>query len=250
MCRNSPILGFLCRFAIVFGLLVAPWPGWEETYARLLQKSAAAVYGSFGSKGIVWFKYNQTGRKWLHAVLDTTIFIVNREQVDKSYYRPDGGFYQVTCEFSSRTMAYIPTALLVALILATGISWRRRLCALTWGLVWIHLLIVFLLGLMIVVKICENPQVDMFAVSPFWHKVVLLLNEFFDNRAGTPSATAVLIWIVVTFRRNDWFSILGKEVAGADKCTRPPHNWSRPAFALASAQPGPAKKKVTTRSGR
>ncbi|MGA2242544.1 MAG: hypothetical protein ABSH11_11005 [Verrucomicrobiota bacterium] len=200
----------MCRFVIVFGLLIAPWPGWPETYARCLQKSATTVFGSFGSKGIVTFTWNPSGEKWLHKVFDTTIYVSNREQISASYPWP--GAVYCTYSFSSRAMAYLPTALVVALVLATGIGWRRRLWALVWGLVWIHLFIAFLLWLIIVMMICMDPVIDLFEVSPFWQKAVLLLREFFFNNASMPLATAVLIWMVVSFRRDDWSSILGKKV--------------------------------------
>jgi len=126
-----------------------------------------------------------------------------------------------TCfSFSSRTMAYLPTALVIALVLATGIGWRRRLCALAWGLVWIHVFIVFLLGLMIVMIICAHPELGLFEVSPFWQMTLSLPWEFFLNRTGTPLATTVPIWMVVTFRRDDWLHILGNNKAGDAKRKR------------------------------
>lgn len=242
MCRARPILGFLCRFVIVFGLLVAPWPGWPETYALCLQKSATTifgaygsksiitidygkgnqplkvVFGSFSSKGIVAFTRNPAGEKRVNTVLDTIIYVGNREQaMDVIHGGPTAAI-----NFSSRTMVYLPTALVIALILATGIGWRRRLCALVWGLVWIHVFTVFLLGLMIVMIICAHPELGLFEVSPFWQKVVSLLYEFFFVRFGALSATAVLIWIIVTFRRDDWIKILGQKKADAGQRWKSP----------------------------
>ena len=221
MCRARSIFSFLCRFVIVFGLLVAPWPGWPETYAQCLQKSATAVYGSFGSNGIVTFTRTPEDTpadiKKFHTVFDTIIYVANWKQLDASL----GG--QVWwSSFSSRTMAYLPTALVITLILATGISWRRRFWALVWGLVWIHVFIAFLLGLMIVALICAHPQLGLFEVSPFWQKAVSLLREFFLNRVGTPLATAVPIWMVVTFRRDDWIHILGQKKADAGQRWKSP----------------------------
>jgi hypothetical protein len=108
-------------------------------------------------------------------------------------------------------MAYLPTALLIALVLATGIGWRRRLWALAWGLLWVHVFIAFLMGVMIVVVIWANPELDLFQASQSWQKAVWLLNECFGNRVGTPLIMAVLIWMVVTFRREDWINILGQK---------------------------------------
>jgi hypothetical protein len=200
---------------IVFGLLVAPWPGWPEAYARCLRKSATAVFGSLGSKGIVRFTLNPSDDK----MFDTIIYVANREQLDASYSGP-----AETRVFDSRLLAYSPTVLVIALILATGISWRRRCCALVGGLVWIHVFIAFLLGLMIISTVCANPSLGLFEVSPFWQKIVSLLFKFFVTRGDACLVTAVPIWIVVTFRREDWIKILGKEEAGVNKCSHPLRN--------------------------
>lgn len=210
MRRARPILGFLCRFVIVLGLLAAPWPGWPETYARCLQKGATAVYGSFGSKGIVEFAPDTSGDK----TCDTVICVRNREKPDASHSRRS--------VFSSRITAYFPTALVIALVLATGIGWRRRLCALAWGLVWIHVFIAFLLGLMIATIICAFPELELFKVSSFWRELVLLLGKLFLTYQNAFCAVAFLIWMVVTFRRDDWIKILGQEGAGAGQQGKSP----------------------------
>ena len=56
MHRLKPIAGFFGRFALVFALLTAPWPGWPQAYAAALRTGARLLYGQFGSKGIVLFR--------------------------------------------------------------------------------------------------------------------------------------------------------------------------------------------------
>ena len=208
MFRAKPILGFLCRFVLVFGLLTAPWPGWPETYARCLRKCATAVSGAFGSKGIVKFAPNPAGAR----TVDTIICVRNREKLGANESGPMG-FH----EFDCRVGAYFPTALVIALVLATRISWRRRLSALAWGLVWIHVLIAFLLGLMIVLTICDLPSLGLFVLSPFWRKTVSFWYGIFVALLGGRFAAAVLIWIGVTFRRDDWINLLGTPQVSASK---------------------------------
>jgi hypothetical protein len=223
-----PITGFLCRFVIVFALLVAPWPGWKQVYARFLRNSASTLlgsygpngihstihpdantsvsvdFGSFGSKAIVAFAPNPMADK----AHDTIVYVANRRQAEA------GGEWSVkSCAFNSRYLAFLPTALMIALILATEVGWLRRLGALLWGLVWVHVFISFQLGLMILVKLCANPQISQFQVSPFWQRIVSLFYECFVEHIGTNLAAVVPIWILVTFRRDDWVKLLGKEGA-------------------------------------
>jgi hypothetical protein len=207
MCRANSILGFLCRFAIVFGLLAVPWPGWPDAYAGCLRKAATAVFGSFGPKGVVRFGPIQlSGEKY-----DTIILVGNREKLRA----PLSGVMAYS-RFDSRMLAYFPTVLVVALILATGISWRRRLWALAWGLLWIHLVIALVLWLMIKWIMCVSPGLGLCEISPFWQKITLFLFGFLIHSRAWIVVVAP-IWIAVTFRRSDWIEILGQEEAVAGK---------------------------------
>ena len=38
------ILGFVCRFAVIYGLLIAPWPGWDDLYGRYFENLGGAVF--------------------------------------------------------------------------------------------------------------------------------------------------------------------------------------------------------------
>ena len=40
------VLFFLLRFAAIYALLVAPWPGWREAYAGYFRGIAATVSGA------------------------------------------------------------------------------------------------------------------------------------------------------------------------------------------------------------
>jgi hypothetical protein len=212
MRRARPILGFLCRFVVVFGLLVAPWPVWPEIYAQCLAKSATFVYGSFGSKGIVLFASNPPDNKQF----DTIIYLGNRETLGADRSGPTA-----TYSFNGRLLAYFPTALIIGLILAMDFGWRRRLGALLWGLVSIHVFIAFLLGLVLCWMCCARPELGLFDVSPFWNSVVSFLFGFFVAHINTRFSAVVLIWILIAFRRDDWFKIPGREGNRAGRSEKP-----------------------------
>jgi hypothetical protein len=224
---------------IVFGLVAAPWPGWPETYARYLQDSATAVFGSFGSRGVVGFDRSPYGDNRG----DTIIYVGNRDKLGGRHDGPS----TVSTVFDSRTVCYFPTAFVIALVLATGISWRRRFWALAWGLLWVHLFIALLLGLAIITTIGACPSLGVVNVPRLWEWFAWFITGLFFNRQAAPFAVAVLIWIVVTFRRGDWIHILGKEEAGVDKGSRLPPDWSP---AVSALQHGMSVKKPTTRNRR
>jgi hypothetical protein len=212
MFQAKPILRFLGWFVLIFGLLVAPWPGWPEAYAKAFYKGGKLIYGSLGRKGIVSFRPNRGDK-----ALDTMVFIWNREKLDARMYGPS-----TTFTFSSRNMAYFPTALMVALVLASPVGWRRRLWALLWALLWINVFIYLSVGVMILMKLGVNQWLDLMTIPPWLDKTVLVLDELFLAYPGPRFAVAVLIWILVTFKRDDWKAILGKGEVGADSPRRKP----------------------------
>jgi hypothetical protein len=93
-----------------------------------------------------------------------------------------------------------------------------------WGLVWIHAFIAFSLGVVIVRIICGSSSLGLFEVSPFWQKVVSFLYASFVEPPGVRLGVAVLIWIVVTFRRDDWVKLLGNEAASTGEPVRSTRN--------------------------
>jgi hypothetical protein len=52
-------------------LLIAPWPGLDEAYAKMVRASGERLFGRFGAKGIVVFRPADEGPDSLH---DTKIF--------------------------------------------------------------------------------------------------------------------------------------------------------------------------------
>jgi hypothetical protein len=105
--------------------------------------------------------------------------------------------------FSSRNLAYLPTTLLMALILASPVG-RRRLWALLWGLFWIHVFNYLSIAVLVVMLLGVNPALGVMAVPPWLDKTALTLDELFLAYPGSRCAVAVLIWILATFKRDDW----------------------------------------------
>jgi hypothetical protein len=108
----------------------------------------------------------------------------------------------VRCGFSSRRGGYIYIMFVVALIVATPISVKRKLWALLWGLILIHFFIVLKLAVRIV-DIFNREPLGLFVIGPFWEMgfyflYFLMMNLTFGFVVST------FIWILVTFRREDW----------------------------------------------
>lgn len=207
-----PILAFVARFTLVFGLLAMPWPGWPETHAQFVRKSVGLLFRHFGSKGIVVFRPIQEG----DSSLDTVVYLGNREKLDATQFG-----LAANLRFSIRYVAYFPAALVVALVVATGIPWRRRALALLSGLAGMHALIVFWVWLMLLSLAHAHPELDLFQLPRFWHAIVTALYEIFVTYLGARFAASVVIWLLVTFRRDDWKKLL---LVGQEATNSPPHS--------------------------
>jgi len=118
----------------VFGLLIAPWPGWPRIHTWCLAKGATAIYGSFGSKALSALPGpSADGRA-------VTIRVGNREHVGSNH-----SGRAASLVFNGRLLAYFPAALAMALVLATDIDGRGGSGA-GGVLLWVHVFIALLLG--------------------------------------------------------------------------------------------------------
>jgi hypothetical protein len=145
--RIGKIAGALARFVLAYGLLMAPWPGWVETYGKIYSSAAAFLFESTDPNRSVRIRHfvprrGTTAETWSQ---DTSVSLQIRG--------PSVGFREVppfSTGRSSRYTGYAPTALAIALVLATPVSWRRRGSALPWAVllasgfsalmlaIWIH----------------------------------------------------------------------------------------------------------------
>ena len=187
----GPTLGFLLRFVVVFGLLIAPWPGWNEGYAQYFRAFGQWTFGQDnGPRVVIFAADDQAG-----STLDTRISLGNRELLDAN----GKGLIKRT-EINTRSIGWVPTALTIALVAATPVPWRRRVLALAAGLLLVHVFIFFSLQTWIW---NNSPDVSLLTLSHFWKTVTDELAYAFMNQLGISFTVPVLIWVLVTFKRQD-----------------------------------------------
>ena len=123
--RNQ-ILGFLIRFVVVFGLLIFPSPAWNELYGKGFRAVGNAVFARDDEKCVLYFEGHRQTQGF--SAVDTRINIGNRHLVDNNGKGPAAFLV-----LNTRSVGWLPTALTVALIVATPVPWWRRCWALLWG---------------------------------------------------------------------------------------------------------------------
>ena len=190
---RDPIIGFVFRFVFIFGLLIAPWPGWNEWYSHYFQQVSKVALNLGEGKRVVILESNPTDSA--ANGLDTRMTLCNRELLDASGKGP-----LKRTGLNTRSIGWVPTALTMALVIATPIPWRRRARSLLGGLVLVQAFIL----LTLLSWIWDNSSdLSLLTLSPFWKTAVDDLNYALLIQLGASFSVPVMIWVVVTFRRQD-----------------------------------------------
>jgi hypothetical protein len=183
------IVGFFVLFLVFYGLLLLPWPGLRQAYAACFRAGGTLLFGSFGAPGAVRFLPAATPA----TGLDTDVVLIN----------PRNGVSGRT-QHDSRHMGYLPTAMLVSLVLATPAPWRRKGRALLWGLVAVNAYVALRIGLVLVRDLSNDDPLRLFTLGPWAHQALAWAVRAVVMSPGSYFAFPVFIWILVTFRRGEW----------------------------------------------
>jgi hypothetical protein len=191
MRRPSALAAFLGVFALVYGALVVPWPSWRQTYAAYFRGFCGLFLARESTDSIVRFRPAPPG-----APLDLQIVLVNPHIVDAV-----GRAKARVLGLDTRGVGWIPTAFLVALILATAVPWRRRLGSLGLGLLLLHGYL--LAAVRVYIWHRSMPELAAGAPASLLRWVAAGLEETMVTQLGPSFVVPAAIWILVTFRLED-----------------------------------------------
>lgn len=191
------LLGGVTRVVVIYVvLLLAAWPMLGGVYSAVFRSAGEALFGSFGSEGVVEFRAaNASVSGGIH---ENRMYLWNR--------RNPNAYFQVTN--STRYVGYVPTILVIALIVATPVPWARRGWALLWGMMIVHCFIAVRLGVVLVIAFCGDAPWRIWQPSPFWQSVLSSTGEGLANSPSISFIVPVFIWLVVTVRRDDVMRIM------------------------------------------
>lgn len=209
MSRISKILAFSARFALAYGLLMAPWPGWVEAYGRIYASTAAFLFESANPDRSVRIHHvaPQRGTQAATVVQDTEVRLeIRGARVGLRAVPPFG------TARSSRYTGYVPTALAVALVVATPISWRRRAWALAWAVMIASGFSALMLAIWIHGWFYGQECIWLASFSEGYASRARVIGSLVGITAwpGPYYIAPVLIWILVSFRPADLESIVEK----------------------------------------
>lgn len=191
MFRTKPLLLFILKAAVVYMILAAPLSFYDEMYGKFYRKIAGNLFSTFHTHGIARFAEG-------YEKSITRINVGNYEQVEKS------GALQTTFGYLNiRFLAYLPTVLLISLILASPVNWKRKLLALVIGLFLLTAYIMLLQWIHILFLSIRATWLKLFDFSESKKHIINLAYKYFVQMSGFTRFLVVLIWLLVTFRIDD-----------------------------------------------
>ncbi len=192
MKTRNPVVKFMLSFLLVFGLLIIPWPGLEEIYAQFYRAEGQWASNILGPKAIVQFIEGDER-------LDTQINLANRLMV-----KQDGTVKIAFLKVGSHSMGYLPISLVIALILATPLLWKRRIQALFGGVILINGFICLKTVLLILQEYNQEDWLGLFILNPYWEQKLNVLVYILVLSGETSLLIALAVWLIVCFRKGDW----------------------------------------------
>lgn len=213
---------FLVGFLAVYLALMWPWSGWHHAHRDAFVAVANRVVAQPASAGPPCVLCESTGwrvtengripcaprfhRRILQPVDDRGKSVDTVLQVKVEV---QGVPQWLEIGISSRQVGYLPTAVLLALIVATPIALTRRLRSLGLGIVLIHLFIALRIAVMLFWGSHKDWTPPTPGASVFWSKAIEAAVMFFGVGQPMGYIAPVVLWVLVSFRREDVASLLG-----------------------------------------
>jgi hypothetical protein len=194
--QRSPIRRFLLRFALVYVLLLLPWPGFHAAFNAYFRAFGGMIFAGQTEHSEITFETAKDS----HCPNQTRVVIVNNALMNY-----DGSGPVRNLDFDAHAIGWRPIALLAALIYATPISWGRRTRAFAFGAIGIHAFLIFFLAVGIWSEANELPLAFFVPVTPFWKAVATGVRTVVVAQIGL--FIPVLVWILVTFRRAEMIGV-------------------------------------------
>jgi len=192
-----PLYFFVLKLAIVYGILLIPWPGVMAAYRAAYCAGGNIFFRTLGGTGRVYFTpKEQTVAKDKDKDVSA--------RLENIATRAAG-----IMEMNSRSMGYLPTSFTIALIVAAPLPWKRRTIGLLWGMALISVFVSVELWLRLVNVFSNSDAMAVYSFGPFWKGTVVVLVKVLSMSPVTAYIAPVVIWALVCFRREDLLRAAG-----------------------------------------
>ena len=179
-------------FTAVYLLLLLPQVNMNGVYAEQFCKLGNYLYKDFPQGGYVRLT-TQTDK----GKNDIALFLSNASWIE------NGKLTGVTTNKASDRIGYLITAFFAALVIATPVSWKRKLVALIVGLT---LVTAFVMLKLYVIILQAYTQVDWFGLyqDPVAKQSIQFWHENFAAPASYGYSFVVIVWLALSIGPREW----------------------------------------------
>jgi len=178
------IRGFLLRLVLWYTLFLIPFTGIDKVYGAVFRFTGNAFYGSFLGDVTLDFRPLDDPK------MDTLIVL----KEPRGNKKPIEGKKPT----NSRLLGYLPSAFLVALVLATRAPWPRRRRRFLWGMVLISLFVALRVGIDLFGTLAPSRDFRSISVSDGWRPTLSFIHELAAHSPSTGFIAAGIVWVGVT----------------------------------------------------
>lgn len=176
---------FAIRLAVVYVLLVLPWPGVNIGFSSLYRRAANAAFGVMGVK-----EYLSMDVPSGHHPHEDVELAISNLQTGK---RGEVGFF-------ARDWAFLPLAVGIALTLAVPPPWPGRVRS---GLILLGLIVLFVYLRIAVASVYGLCAVGVFPISPAALNILYSVMLGFSATPVVSFVVPVILWLLVLNRHFD-----------------------------------------------
>ncbi len=176
---------FALRFALIFGLLAWPWPGLRHTVGICFRSGTSLLLSAAFPKLAFQVEALSDPR---FPSSDTRVIVPEWQDVEAD--GTDGRRVTLAIFFDSSSQGWIPLAMLIALGVATPLSWSKRRLALLIGCLLIQML---LLAATILVSVAFNLSVGISSAGI--RLLIILANRLMVENIWFNLVSSFLLWV-------------------------------------------------------
>jgi hypothetical protein len=196
MLTKKQIIKGAVVFLTAYMIMIVPQTRIGNFYGDFFRNMANRFLGQVGDAGIVIVKPQENER------FDTMLFISKKSLWQGTSYKGDK--YNI----SSRTLGFLPSVLMLALIIATPVKWKRKITALIISFAAMTVFVLVKLYVIILYKYQLSAWIGIFLYTGESRKRLILLNDYFAEPLTPAYTLGIFLWIAFCFRKKDWENVI------------------------------------------
>jgi len=193
--KSNIFVRFIALFLMFYGIIQAIGyvPQVSEGYRSHYMNMTEKLFGDFRKDGIVKPMVNENEEeKELDVMLLLSSEPLYKEAIEK------GTNVRIAKSFIiTRFLGFFPLSIILALLLATPLTWKQKIPSLLVGVGLIQLFIIFRLWLHIIYVFHDNEWLEIVNLSPSTFRIVDFLGGIFIYNVVVVVLVPFVVWMLV-----------------------------------------------------